>query len=216
MKKQNIILALLLSWLCGLACCQLLTGNKKEQRIPATDAATIQQQVLQTEAVFQEQTASLQHLNSELNQALQRTTVSLKNTQQENRQLQAAIEQTIRSRQHYNEEQDTAQQLAYCDSLDKQATAFIQLTRQQDSLQQSAHTNLLAQLHNRDTMLVVKEERYRYLLQQLDRSLLQQQLLEENIAACQRKIKRQQRGSKLKSIGIIVLSGIAAKQLLRQ
>ena len=215
MKKQNIILALLLSWLCGLACCQLLIGNKKEQRIPATDAATMKQQVLQTEAVYQEQTASLQQLNSELSRALQRTAASLKITQQENQQLQATIEQTIRSRQYYNEEKDTAKQLAYCDSLDKQATAFIQLTRQQDSLQQSVQTNLLEQLHNRDTMLVVKEDRYRYLRQQFDKSLLQQQLLEENITAFQRKIKRQQLGSKLKTAGLVFLSGLVVKQLVR-
>jgi hypothetical protein len=215
MKKQNIILAILLSWLCGLACCQLFIGNKKEQRIPATDAATLQQQVLQTEAVYQEQAASLQQLNSELNHVLQRTMASLKITQQKNHHLQETLQQNIRNRQYYKQERDTAQQLAYCDSISRQTTAFIQLTRQQDSLQASVHTNLLEQLHNRDTILLVKEEQYRFLRRQFDNSLLQQQSLEENIAACQRKIKRQQLGSKLKTAGLVFLSGLVIKQLMR-
>jgi predicted N-acyltransferase len=122
---------------------------------------------------------------------------------------------TINEQQSFATDKDTVRILANCDSLSSQTTAYLLAVDQQDSLQESISSNLTTQLQNRDTIISWKDEQYKWLRQQFDNNLVRQKWLEEQAAADKRKIKRHQLGSKLKSIGIIILSGITLVSMVR-
>jgi hypothetical protein len=212
MKKQNILLLILFSWLCGLACCHLFTGNNRDKNdpvvLPGKDYKKVQQRLQEKETGYRQQNDSLIRYNSELNKALNETSVTLAVTKKEKNRLQATLYRTIQQQQSFKKDKDTVRLLANCDSLERQTSSYLLAVTQQDSLHESITGNLAAQLQNRDTIISVKEKQYLYLRQQFDYSMVQQKLLEEQAVVYKRKMKQQQFSSKLKNIGIVILSGI--------
>lgn len=215
MKKQNIIPVILLSWLCGLACCHLFTGNNRNtETMPDTDYKTIQQKIKETEGVYHQQTDVLLQHNSALISALNKTSISLNAVKKEKELLQETLYRTIRRQELYKKDKDTTGFIANCDSLSAKTSDYIILAQQQDSIHASITGNLMAQLHNRDTMLSLKDTQYQLLRQQFNNSLQRQKLLEDQSTLYRKRIKQQRLGSKLKSAALIILSAMLLKQAL--
>lgn len=213
MKIQNSILIILLSWLCGLACCHLFTGEKRNTvAVPGTDYKTIQKKVKETEGTYHQQTDALLQHNRALVSALNKTSVSLTALKREKNRLQEKLYHTIRKQEQYKKDKDTIGLVANCDSLSAKTSEYIILAQQQDSIHASITGNLTAQLHNRDTILFLKDTQYHFLRLQFDNSLQRQNLLEDQSALYRKKIRQQRLGSKLKSAALIILSAMLLKQ----
>lgn len=101
-----------------------------------------------------------------------------------------------------------------CDSLAKISSQLIIFSNEQDSIRQISIETLNSQVQNRDSAIVLKYSKYQNLKSTLNQSLMQQQLLEKEAKFYKKKFKRQRFFGKLKSVGLLIISGLVAKQLI--
>ncbi len=208
MKKQHIILAILISWLLGLSCCHWLSESKnKNTTTVVTDVKVWRKQLQEAERNYRQQTTALWQKQENLLKTGEKISALLEALKNRNNTGQGDLYRSISNRQSAREKKDTVWLVANGDSLEKQTITHLLIYRQQDSVQQLVTANLAAQIKNRDTIINIQENKYLDINKQLDYSLSQQQSLQANVKIYQREFKRMQRGSRLKNIGLIVLAG---------
>lgn len=215
MKKKSIIIIIVLGWLAGLACCYWLTGQKKVKRIITENHAATKQRIIHAENSYRKKTELLQRQNERLNESLRNTSKELQNVKQKTTALQQQLKQRISNQQSLTKDKDTVRLLSNCDSLISGTAAYIAAVNSQDSIHEAVAANLAMQLQIKDTVIAAQDERFTIMKEELDKNLLQQQLLEEQILAEQKANRKQRRKSKMKSIGIALLSGLLLWQTLR-
>jgi chromosome segregation ATPase len=101
-----------------------------------------------------------------------------------------------------------------CDSLSREATALIQEEASKDSLCQETISELTSQVVEKDTEVNECQQSFQSLKLTLDNSIQQQQLLQDELKALNKQVKRKTFQSKLLSAGVMVLTGITAALLL--
>jgi hypothetical protein len=201
MKKQNILLAILVSWLCGLACCQLLTtATQKKASPPFTQYKQLTTQWQETEKKFHQQAATLLQQQEALSKAGGIINALLKEINRDKQNSRQNLQHTLLRQQVAKEQKDTIKWLGNCDTLEQQLTNHLLIDYRQDSLQQVL-------LQNKDSMITAKSNHYQNLSQHLDYSLWQQGQLETGIKNYAQKLKRMKRNSWLKNIGLVLVSG---------
>lgn len=174
----------------------------------------LEKKVKETETAYQQQTDSLTKKSNELNKTLKETQLALNKTKKTNIQLQTQVYDLIDHQQVNKDNYDTASYISGCDSLEKKAVELITASNQQDSIHEAVIINLTEQLQNKDSAILLKNQLYLSLKSNFDQGLLQQKVWEQQAKYFKKKIKRQKLGSRLKSIGLLVLSGLAARQLI--
>ncbi len=218
MKNIKIIISLVLGVVIGFCCYHLFHSNcpDADYSFIGNDAKTtaLEKKVEQTESAYQQKEDSINKHNAELNQQLYETKTILTKTKRKNNQLQSQVYSLIDKQTVYRQENDTTGYYSMCDSLAKLSSQLIMFSNEQDSLQQISIETLGSQVLNRDSAIVLRYNQYQQLKSTLHKSLLQQQALEKEAKFYKKKYKRQRFWGKLKSVGIMILSGLAAKQLI--
>lgn len=218
MKNFKTIITLLIGAVIGFSFCHLFHGDSSADDIPVASqdykSFELEKKMQQTETVYQQKEDSINHNNASLNEKLQETQTALNKTKKKNSQLQSQVYSLIDKQGVYKEEKDTSGYYSMCDSLAKISSQLIVFANEQDSLRQISIETLGNQVHNRDSAIVLKYSQYQNLKSTLNQSLAQQQLLEKEAKFYKKKFKRQRFFGKLKTVGLLIISGLAAKQLI--
>lgn len=211
MKKQKLLLIILISWLSGLTCCSLFTAGIK-QSSTAVKTGSLLQQATQAAAPFTEKITAWHQKNKQLSKELAAAINTLSSTKNKNRQLQSALQQLLEQRKQAAKKKDTLTLLAYGDTLQQKTGDCIQLLNEQDSLHSSIRVNLTQQLTVRDSIIYLAQEKYHSLEQYFNQSLAQQKALEKTVQEQDKKLRRRQTGHKLKTLGLLLLAGIVVSR----
>lgn len=218
MKNLKTIITLLIGAVIGFSFCQLFHRSCPDALTAITTsdtkASALEQKVTALETSFQQKEDSLIEKNKTLNSVLKETKTVLDKTKKKNIQLQTQVYDLIDRQGDYKEQEDTLSYITGCDSLQTKVEQLILSFNEQDSLHTVTIENLSEQIQNKDSTLLLKEAAYSSLKSEFDKSIATQKLLEQQNKIYKKKYKRLRFGSKLKSIGLLLISGIAAKQLI--
>ncbi|MGF2410741.1 hypothetical protein [Ferruginibacter sp.] len=218
MKNIKTIITLLIGAVIGFYFCHLFHRDCSDDNFPVaisdTKATELEKKIQQNETVYQQKEDSINQTNTNLDQKLQETQTALIKTKRKNSQLQTQVYSLIDKQSVYKEENDTSGYYSMCDSLAKINSQLIVFSNEQDSLRQISIETLGSQLQNRDSAIVLRHNQYQQLKSTVNQSLLQQQTLEKEAKFYKKKYKRQRFWGKLKSAGILIISGLVAKQLI--
>ena len=218
MKNFKTIITLLIGAVIGFSFCHLFHRDCSGDDIVVSSqdfkSSELEKKMQQTETVYQQKEDSITKKNNDLNKKLQETQTLLGRTRTKNNQLQWQVYTLIDRQQVYKADNDTESYITGCDSLQEKVSQLIVYSNQQDSLCQISIANLSSQLQNKDSAIVLKYSQYQSLKETLNQSLAQQKVLEKETKFYKKKFKRQRFVSKLKSIGLLIISGLAAKQLI--
>jgi hypothetical protein len=218
MKYIKPVLILLMGTVIGFSCCHLFHSNCSGVAVPVAGqdfkSSELEKKVKTIETTYQEKEDVITKKNDELNRKLQQTQTALGKTRIRNNQLQSQIFTLINRQQVYKAGNDTAGYITGCDSLQAIASQFIVYANQLDSLTQVSIANLSSQLQNKDSAIMLKYSQYQALKVMLNQSLAQQEQLEKETKFYKKQCKRQRLVSKVKSIGLLIISGLVARQLI--
>ena len=218
MKNLKTIITLLIGAVIGFSFCHLFhrdcSGDNVALASQDFKSSELEKKMQQTETAYQVKEDSITKKNNDLNKKLQETQTLLGRTRTKNNQLQSQVYTLIDRQQVYKADNDTESYITGCDSLQEKVSQLIVYSNQQDSLCQISIANLSSQLQNKDSAIVLNHSQYQALKETLNQSLAQQQALEKETKFYKKKFKRQRFVSKLKSIGLLIISGLAAKQLI--
>jgi chromosome segregation ATPase len=218
MKNFKTIITLLIGITIGFSFCQLFHRNADDSDIPAptvqADAATIKTEVAKIEKQYQQKEDSLNEHNDSLGSRLKQTETALTKAKRKNGELQQQVYTLIDRQSIFEQEKDTASYFSNCDSLARLTSQLIIYSAEKDSLSQISIETLGAQVQNRDSAIVLKLSQYQQLKTTLSQTLSNQQALQKEVKQLRKKFKRQRFWGKLKNAGLLILSGLAAKQLL--
>lgn len=218
MKNLKTIITLLIGATMGIAFCQFFHSKCPDDTIQIAavenNSVAVKHQVSAMEKQYQQKEEVLNQYNDSLHIQLTQTETALGKARKKNSQLQQQVYTLIDRQGIYKEEKDTAGYYSNCDSLAKLAGQLIVYAGEQDSLSQISIQTLGTQVQNRDAAVVLKLSQYQSLKTTLSETLQQQQGLEKEVKHLRKKFKRQRLWGKIKTTGLLVLSGLAAKQLL--
>jgi hypothetical protein len=218
MKNVKTIITLLIGATIGFSFCRFFHSNYSDDTAPVAavenNSKTLTKQVSTIEKQNQQKEDSLNLCNDRLNIQLKQTETALGKARKRNNQLQQQVYTLIDRQGIYKEEKDTASYYSNCDSLAKLTSQLIFYTDEQDSLSQISIQTLGAQVQNKDAAIVLKLSQYQSLKTALTQSLSQQLGLEKETKQLRNKIRRHRFWGKVKTAGLLVLSGLAARQLM--
>lgn len=218
MKNLKTVLTLLIGAIIGFSFCQLFHRNGADNAPPFTitdnKASELEKKVQETETAYQQKIDSVQQRTKDLNESLKKTQTVLDKAKRKNIQLQTQVYDLIDRQGVYKEQHDTASFITGCDSLQNRIDDLIIQTNQQDSIQTAITDNLHEQLVQKDSVILLKDSQYLQLNKSFGQSIEQQKMLEQQAKFYKKKYKRQRFGSKLKNLGLLIISGFAASQLI--
>jgi len=218
MKNLKTILTLLIGAVIGFSFCQLFHRNGADNAplLTITDnkASELEKKVQETETAYQQKIDSVQQRTQALNESLKKTKDALDKTKRKNIQLQTQVFDLIDRQGAYKEQHDTLGFITGCDSLQTRVDDLIVETNLQDSIQTAITNNLHDQILQKDSVILLKDSQYQQLNKSFGQSIEQQKALEQQAKFYKKKYKRQRLGSKLKNLGLLIISGFAAAQLI--
>lgn len=218
MKNFKTILTLIIGAVIGFSFCHLFHGRPIDDVFPANvsdaKAADLEKKMQRTEVSYQQKEDSLNQHNDSLKTQLKQNETVLGKMRKKNNDLQQQVYSLIDKQGIYKQEKDTSNYYTICDSLARMSSRLIVVSNEQDSLSQVSMQTFAGQLQNRDSVIMLKLSQYHEIKSTLSQSLDQQQLLEKAAKFYKKKLKRQRFFGKLKSIGLLIISGLAAKQLI--
>ncbi len=218
MKNFKTIITLLIGAIIGFSFCQLFHRNGADNSpsftITDNKASELEKKVQETETEYQQKIDSVQQRTQALNESLKKTKDALDKTKRKNIQLQIQVYDLIDRQGVYKEQHDTASFITGCDSLQSRVEDLIIQTNLQDSIQTTIADNLHEQLVQKDSVILLKDSQYQELNKSFEQSIDQQKLLEQQAKFYKKKYNRQRLGSKLKNLGLLIMSGFAAAQLI--
>ncbi len=218
MKNFKTILTLLIGAVIGFSFCQLFHRSCPDVYPAGTTAdnkaSQLEKKMQETETVYKQKIDSVQQRTTALNESIKKTQTALDKTKRKNIQLQTQVYNLIDRQGIYKEEHDTASFITGCESMQIRVDELITQTNLQDSIQTAITDNLHEQLVRKDSVILLRDSQYRQLNKSFGESIEQQKLLEQQAKFYKKKYKRQRLGSKLKNLGLLIISGFAASQLI--
>lgn len=216
MIKISIRKTLLIAILClftGLGLNSLFKGcNRSAVSLPENILPTtaLKQKADTIESRHQEQIALLNRKNEELQHSLSQTSMSLR---QSKAKLSAA-EQSIRQLLTASVTNDSASALTACDTLGEYVKGYLDESIRKDSLYDSKISLLESTVTLKDSALDISantEQQIRILLSQ---ALQQHSWLETENLTLKGQIEKTQKKQKLLTLGLVLISGVAAGYLV--
>ena len=218
MKNFKTIFTLLIGAVIGFSFCQLFHRSCPDAIVPVSiadyKASELEKKAQEAEIKYQQKIDSVQQRTQALNESLKKTKNALDKTKRKNIQLQTQVYDLIDQQGVYKEEHDTTSFIEGCDSLQNRVDELITETNLQDSIQTAITDNLHEQIEQRDSVILLKDSLHQQLNKSFGQSIEQQKLLEQQVKFYKIKYKRQRLGSKLKNLGLLIISGFAASQLI--
>lgn len=219
MKNVKTIITLIIGATIGFSFCQLFHRKCDTDlvSVPVVEAnvSFAKKQLQETENKYQQKEDSLNLHNSQLTEQLRQTSTALTKAKKKNNQLQQQVYTLIDRQGIYKEIKDTAAYYSNCDSLANLASQLIVVAGEQDSVSQISIQTLGQQVQNRDSAIVLRMQQYQNMKSTLNESLFKQELLSKEVKQYRKKFKRQRLWGKVKTAGLLILSGLAAKQILQ-
>jgi hypothetical protein len=222
-RFRNIVL-FLTGMATGYSFCQLCspahpsTAGKPVAAITeraAKNPAVLQKEVAVSEKTTDAQIALATQRSSALKVQLQQTETALKKAAEKNYRLQVQLYQAYEKPPVMELPENTNTPTIYPpDNILATLDTLAALTAEKDSLHNSITQNLLLQLDNKDSAFAAQSRHVNLLRQDFDISIEAQLLLKTENRKLEKKLKRQKVGSKLKSAGLLILSGLALKTIL--
>jgi hypothetical protein len=226
MNNLKIIFALLIGIVIGIGFNSLFSGCNttptKNFTISTLKPSNLQKQVVATENKYEQQIDSLKQHGIDLSKTLKSTNQHLEKAKEKNLALQMQVYDLIDSRKVAevdrvnigdNEEADNS--LSDCDSLQSAVLNLLENDKVKDSLYETVNSNLQTQIRNKDSTILVQDNKYTELRKSFDTSIVQQQILFDQNKELVKQFKRQRIKRKFISIAAIVLSGITANYLIK-
>jgi hypothetical protein len=211
--KSNLLL-LVGGIVIGLSLSSLFNGCG--HNIPSTQLimkpALLEKAVQQKEVVFKKQLDSLQSTGKILATQLQTTKTQLEQAKKKNLVLQTQVYDLI-DKQGAVPVTDTAEMVADCDSLKTKVTELITASNDKDSLYETETANLEQQVHNKDSTINTQVAMYDSLKTSFNLSTSELQLEAAQNKVLQKHIKRQGFKNTLRTIGLVIVTGMAMHYL---
>ena len=110
---------------------------------------------------------------------------------------------------------DDVNAFSECDTLQTIVLKLLENNKEKDSLYESVNTNLTNQIRNKDSTILMQENKYIDLRKSFDTSIVQQQILFDQNKSLVKQFKRQRIKRKFISVAAIVLAGISANYLIQ-
>ncbi len=220
MNNLKIIFALILGVVFGIGFNSLFSGcnntTSKNFTISTLKPTILQKQVVKTEKKYEQQIDSLKQHGIELSKSLKTTNQNLEKAKEKNFVLQMQVYDLIDSRK-VNEADSLNEVISTndCDSLQSTVLNLLENNKEKDSLYETVNANLSAQIRNKDSTILIQENKYIDLRKSFDTSIVQQQTLYDQNNNLIKQFKRQRIKRKFISIAAIVLSGITANYLIQ-
>jgi hypothetical protein len=223
MNNLKIIFALIVGVVFGIGFNSLFSGcnntASKNFTISTLKPTILQKQVITTEKKYEQQIDSLKQHSVDLSKNLKTTNQHLEKAKEKNFVLQMQVYDLIDSRK-VNEVEDfekveSESGFNDCDSLQSTVLNLLENNKAKDSLYETVNANLFAQIRNKDSTILIQENKYKDLRQSFDTSIAQQQILFDQNKSLAKQFKRQRIKRKFISIAAIFLSGITANYLIQ-
>ena len=226
MNNLKIIFALLVGVVFGIGFNSLFSGcnntSSKNFTISTLKPSILQKQVATTEKKYELQIDSLKQHSVDLSKNLKTTNQHLDKAKEKNFMLQMQVYDLIDSKKADEVDKvngvgnvETENSFNDCDSLQSTVLNLLENNKEKDSLYEVVSTNLSTQIRNKDSTLLIQENKYTDLRQLFDTSIAQQQILYDQNKSLVKHVKRQRIKRKFISVAAIVLSGITANYLIK-
>jgi hypothetical protein len=235
MNNLKIIFALIVGVVFGIGFNSLFSGcnntTQKNFTISTLKPTILQKQVATTEKKYEQQIDSLKQHGFDLSKSLKTTNQHLEKAKEKNFILQMQVYDLIDSRkvdrvdrvdnaeiESSVDEIDRIDKLnAFndCDSLQSTVLNLLENNKEKDSLYETVNANLFAQIQNKDSTILMQENKYINLRKSFDTGIVQQQILYDQNNNLIKQFKRQRIKRKFISVVAIVLSGITANYLIQ-
>jgi hypothetical protein len=226
MNNLKIIFALIVGVVFGIGFNSLFSGcnntASKNFTITTLKPTILQKQVATTEKKYEQQIDSLKQYGFDLSKNLKTTNQHLEKAKEKNFILQMQVHDLIDSRKA--DEVDKVNKVDYvetensfndCDSLQSTVLNLLENNKEKDSLYEAVNANLGNQIRNKDSTILMQEDKYIDLRKSFDTSIVQQQILYDQNKSLIKQFKRQRIKRKFISVVAIVLSGITANYLIQ-
>jgi hypothetical protein len=216
MKNLKTILTLIAGIIIGVCCTNIFSCNNVVLQPKITTQNTtvkaIETQVQQSTQHYQQSMDSLQIHNNTLIKQLTTTKQNLAIVKQKSIVLQTQLYDLIDAKKTSN---DTSLTNNNCVALENKVVALMQSNTVKDSVYDAVVTTLETQVQNKDSTLQVKDTFINKLQTAIDKSLTQQGFVSEQNKMYQLQFKRQKFRNKFLSVGVLVVCGLLANQLLQ-
>lgn len=212
----KILMTLILGIIIGISFTKLFTGNSKEENLTTT-AKNIKPFVLQKTTVneefyFVQKIDSLNTNNKLLNKKLGGSRAALEVAKNKNLVLQTQLYDLIDNK---NGSSCNLIQDSIGNRFKDKVIDLINENNYKDSLYENIDSTVTAQVRNKDSTIVLINNKYDSLKIYFNASLLQQQLLYDQNNQFKKQFRRQKIKNKILSAGILILSGATANYLIR-
>jgi hypothetical protein len=223
MNNLKIIFALIVGVVFGIGFNSLFSGcnntASKNFTITTLKPTILQKQVATTEKKYEQQIDSLKQHGIDLSKNLKTTNQHLEKAKEKNFILQMQVYDLIDNIK-VNEvdkvdEVNKVDNVNVCDSLQSTVINLLENNKEKDSLYESVNTNLTNQIQNKDSTILMQENKYINLRKSFDTGIVQQQILYDQNNNLIKQFKRQRIKRKFISVAAIVLSGITVNYLIQ-
>jgi hypothetical protein len=226
MNNLKIIFALIVGIVFGIGFNSLFSGcnntTSKNFTISTLRPTILQKQVVAIEKKYEQQIDSLKQHGFVLSKNLKNTNQHLEKAKEKNFILQMQVYDLIDSRKVNRIDKvnkvdyvETENSFNDCDSLQSTVLNLLENNKEKDSLYEAVNANLGNQIQNKDSTILMQENKYIELRKSFDTSIIQQQILDEQNKGLVKQFKWQRIKRKFISIAAIVLSGITANYLIQ-
>ena len=180
----------------------------------AKDPALLQKEVVASEKATAKQLALAEQNNSRLKNRLRQSESALKDAKEKGYRLQVRLYQSLE--QPDSLPSDSTVAFAPSGNVVEMLDTLVAVGAEKDLLHDSIVQDLKSQVENRDTVISVQDSHIALLRHGFDLSIASQKLLTEENMRLGKKIKRQRFAGKVKSAGLLILSGLALKSLIHR
>lgn len=221
-RFRNILL-FLTGMATGYSFCHLF--NHAHRSAAGNPAAAVTARVAKNPAVLQKEVAASERTTDAqieltekrgtlLKGELQQTKAALKKAREKNLRLQAQLYGAFETGATVLPDSPDTGSLYPPDNALATLDTIIAVNAVKDSLHNSIAQNLQSQLDNKDSAIAAQAGHIDLLRRDFDLSIASQSLLKTENRKLEKKLKRQKLGGKIKSAGLLILSGLALKSIL--
>ncbi len=226
LQRIRNILLFLTGMATGYSFCQLCStahhplpgSGQTNTSVPAlVKPAVLQKEVAAAQKETDRQIAIAEKKNGELKRELDRTATALQKAKDKTTRLQSQLYSAIRQwpqPEPYSGDYGGTVPLPPPNDMPALLDSLVSVNAQKDSLCQNMTATLGLQLRVKDSVIAAKDRNALLLKQNFEISIAAQQYLRDENRKLEKKVRRQRVGGKLKSAGMLILSGLALKSLI--
>ena len=203
-KLRTAIILLVLGIVGGIALTALFKGcNESKQKAIIISTKQIKQQAAKSDTAYNHNMAILDHKKDSLTDQTVVQKYELYKAEQKSRTTETNIRQVMQRKP-----------LSASDSLQGVVEDYIEGNQQKDSVAKATIVTLDSVVALKDVVIEQKETRFQQYDSLLNLTIIQQDILQTENNSLAKELKHRKRNSKLVSLFVLILSGVAVSLLL--